>query len=432
MTETNPVTVAMTVAELASAEHFADLEELFAPRLRAAISAETVEVAWAAEIARIGAVRDLGAAITEPIDAELTRVSIPITCERGALTLVVSVDGAGQLNGIRLSPPVGAWTPPGYATPKRFTEHEIAVGPGPTEVPGTLTLPRGRGPFPGAVLLASGPTDRDQTVGPNKPFKDLAWGLASRGIAVLRFDKVNFTHGHLATEPDFTMVQEYLPTTIAAVLALQQHSSIDSSRVYVIGHSGGGKAAPRVAAAESSIAGLVIMAGDTAPLPRAAVRVAKYLAALDPGPHSTAALDSITRQARAVEHPDLSPTTPASDLLFGWPAAYWLDLRTYNPAETAAALNKPILLLQGARDYQVTTTDDLPAWQQALADTPDAVIRRYEADDHMFFPGTGPSTPTAYQTPTHLDPAVVIDIAAWLNRGRKPGLGERITSRFRR
>ncbi|MFB8002555.1 hypothetical protein [Nocardia sp. NPDC056000] len=432
MAGTDPAAIATTVAELARAEHFSAIEELFAPRLRAVVSGETVRVGWNTEIARIGAVREIGAPGTESIDAELVRVSVPVECERGGLTLIVSVDGAGQLHGFRLAPPAGSWTPPDYATPKRFAEHEITVGDGVTAVPGTLTLPRGKGPFPGAVLLASGPTDRDQTVGPNKPFKDLAWGLASRGIAVLRFDKVNYVHGEVAGEPEFSMVAEYLPTTIAAVRALQQHSRVDSERVFVVGHSGGGKAAPRVAAAEPSIAGVVVMAGDTVALPRAAVRVANYLAALDPGPHTTATVESIGRQAAAVESPLLSPTTATSELLFGWPAAYWLDLRDYDPVETAAALGKPVLVVQGGRDYQVTVEDDLSGWRSRLAERADVHIKIYDADDHMFFPGTGPSSPAGYQVPNHLDAAVVADIADWLNGGRCPGPLARLARKFGR
>ncbi|MFB7716285.1 alpha/beta fold hydrolase [Nocardia sp. NPDC056100] len=432
MAGTDPAAIATTVAELARAERFSAIEELFAPRLRAVVSGETVRVGWNTEIARIGAVREIGSPGTESIDAELVRVSVPVECERGGLTLIVSVDGAGQLHGFRLAPPAGSWTPPDYATPKRFAEQEITVGDGVTAVPGTLTLPRGKGPFPGAVLLASGPTDRDQTVGPNKPFKDLAWGLASRGIAVLRFDKVNYVHGELAGEPEFTMVSEYLPTTIAAVHALQQHSRVDSERVFVVGHSGGGKAAPRVAAAEPSIAGVVVMAGDTVPLPRAAVRVANYLAALDPGPHTTATVESIGRQAAAVESPQLSPATATSELLFGWPAAYWLDLRDYDPVETAAALGKPVLVVQGGRDYQVTVEDDLSGWRSGLAERADVQIKIYDADDHMLFPGTGPSSPAGYQVPNHLDAAAVADIADWLNGGRRPGPLARLAWKFGR
>jgi fermentation-respiration switch protein FrsA (DUF1100 family) len=122
----------------------------------------------------------------------------------------------------------------------------------------------------------------------------------------------------------------------------------------------------------------------------------------------------MTRQARTVDSPDLSPATPTSELPFGVPAAYWLDLRGYDPAAVAAKLDKPMLVLQGGRDYQVTVADDLTRWRAGLADRPDVVIRVYEADNHLFFPGAGRSKPSEYEHAQHLDPAVVADIATWL------------------
>jgi hypothetical protein len=192
---------------------------------------------------------------------------------------------------------------------------------------------------------------------------------------------------------------------------------VDPARVFVAGHSAGGKAAPRVAAAEQAVAGLVILAGDTQPMHQAAIRVARYLAALDPGPSMEAFAETITRQAALAASPGLSPATPDAELPFGLPASYWLDLRDYDPVATAAALDKPMLILQGGRDFQVTAEDDLSGWQAGLGHRADVTIRVYDADNHLFFPGTGPSAPAEYETPQHVDPAVVADIAGWLTPG---------------
>jgi dienelactone hydrolase len=408
----SPVAIGAAVVGMARAERFAEVERLFAPRLRAVVSAETVRVGWLGEIARVGPVTDVGEPVSEPFEGEpgLIKVSVPVTCERGELLVVMTVDEAGLMHGLLLAPPVTtSWEPPGYANPRRFTEREVTIGTGPLAVPGTLTLPRRRRRRPGVVLLSGGGAfDRDQTSGANKPLKDLAWGLASRGVAVARFDKVTFTHRSVATEPGFTMTDEYVPHAVAAVRLLQQQPGVDAARVFVVGHSMGGRVAPRVAAAEPSVAGLVILAGDTQPMHHALVRVVRHLN-LD-----SAALETVARQAALVDGPDLSPATPAADLPFGWPASYWLDLRADDPVATAAALDKPMLVLQGGRDYQVTVADDLVGWQAGLADRPDVLIRVYEADDHLFFPGSGPSTPAGYEAPQHVDPAVVTDIAEWL------------------
>ena len=215
-------------------------------------------------------------------------MSVPVTCERGALTVAMSVDGAGMLQGLRISSDGHRRRGRRHPTPtrRRFEEREVTIGSGALAVPGTFSLPRGRGPHPGVVLLSGGgPFDRDETSGPNKPLKDLAWGLASRGVAVVRFDKVTFAHAsQVADAPDFTMTDEYVPHAVAAVHLLQRQPNVDPARVFVLGHSMGGKVAPRVAAAEPSVAGLVILAADAEPMQHAAIRVARYLAALNPGP----------------------------------------------------------------------------------------------------------------------------------------------------
>jgi len=415
--------IATRVVELARNERFAEIEHFFAPPLRAVVSAETLRIGWENEIGKSGPVSSIGEPVSAQVKVGLVRVRVLVTCERGALTVVMSVDDAGALQGLRISSAdTTSWAPPSYANPKRFDEIEVTVGAGPLAVPGALTLPHGRGPRPGVVLLSGGgPFDRDETSGPNKPLKDLAWGLASRGVAVVRFDKVTYAHDSLmANAADFTMTDEYAPHAVAAVHLLQRQPTVDPARIFILGHSMGGKVAPRIAATDTSVAGLVILAGDTQPMQRAAIRVARYLAALNPSPSAEAAVETITRQATLVESPDLAPATLASELPFGFSGSYWLDLRSYDPVLAAAALDKPMLILQGGRDYQVTVEDDLSRWKVGLGHRPDVTIRVYDADNHLFFPGAGASTPVEYESAQHVDPAVVADIAGWLtpNRGK--------------
>ena len=191
----------------------------------------------------------------------------------------------------------------------------------------------------------------------------------------------------VATEPDFTMADEYLPHATAAVRLLQRQPDVDPARIFVLGHSGGGKVAPRVAAAEPSIAGLVILAGDTAavervrrpgrPVPRRSC---------PPGADADGRRHSLTGRPRWSAAPSCHPRHPGGPAV-GWPAPYWLDLRGYDPVGVAAALDQPMLILQGGRDYQVTVADDLTRWQEGLAERPDVTIRIYDADDHLFFAG---------------------------------------------
>jgi fermentation-respiration switch protein FrsA (DUF1100 family) len=162
------------------------------------------------------------------------------------------------------------------------------------------------------------------------------------------------------------------------------------------------------------------LAGGSQPLQWAAVRQVQYIASLDPvsAAGSQPGIDAMTTQARKVDDPGLSLETPDSELPFGVPAPYWLDLRGYDPVAVAAGLGKPMLILQGGRDYQVTVADDLGRWQAGLGQQPGVTIRVYPADNHFFFPGAGPSSPAELATAHHVDPDVIADIRDWLTARR--------------
>jgi hypothetical protein len=384
------------VVELLRDGRFAEINALFAPALRPLVPPEAVETAWTTTLAANGAFVGAGAAMTEQ---GVTR--IPLEFERGRLTLVMTA-GEDGLGGLRLAPaaesePVAPWEPPSYVDSSLFEEEEVSLG----AVSGTLSVPRGSGPWPAVVLLSgSGAHDRDETIGRNKPLKDVAWGLASRGVAVLRFDKITHAHPEQAVgNPAFTVYDEYAPAALAAVELLRQREDIAS--VCLLGHSLGGTVAPRIAA-ETDVAGLILLAGGAQPLHWSAVRQMRHIGSVD------AVVEAITRQAEKVD--SATAGTPTAEL----PAAYWLDLRAYDGPGVAAALNVPILICQGARDYQVTVADDLPLWQAELAGRDDVTVRIYDADNHLFFVGSGRSMPAEYEPAQHVDPEVVADIAEWV------------------
>ncbi|MEB3958667.1 alpha/beta fold hydrolase [Streptomyces kunmingensis] len=409
--------VARGFAALLRAEHFDRATELFAAPLRAAVSAEALQLAWAAEAVGQGGIREIQEPEIEAGEADPVRVRIAVSGADGSFTVVTSVGSDGLLHGLRLDPYGDAeWQPPCYAQQHRFSEREVLLETGPLAVPGTLTLPDGDGPWSAVVLLAGGgPFDRDGASGPNKPLKDLAWGLASRQVAVLRFDKPTFAHpGRLPS--GFTMADEYLPPALAAVQLLRRQPEVDPDRIYLLGHSMGGKAAPRIAAADPSIAGLVLLAADAQPMHRAAVRVARHLAALAAYPGADEAVAALARKAELVASPELTSETPPELLPLGFSASYWLDLRAYDPVATAAALACPMLILQGGRDYQVTVADDLALWQRALENQPGVAIRIHQDANHLFLSGSGRPSPAEYARPGHVLPAVVDEIAAWLAR----------------
>lgn len=347
-----------------------------------------------------------------------------VTCrfEKASLDLKVVFDNDRKVAGLwkERSREQVANDPPAYSDPNTFTETEVIVGTGQWKLPGTLSMPNGKGPFPAVVLVhGSGPNDRDEAIGPNKPFRDLAWGLATRGIAVLRYEKRTKEYqAKVQGDMTLTVKQETIDDALAAVVLLRQAKGIDARRIFVLGHSLGGMLAPRIAKADPTIAGLVIFAGLARPLDDTIVAQVRYLLSLD-GPPTGAGKAQIeqTVAAAAKVNALTSAKAASKDLLLGIPASYWLDLRGYEPARMARDLPQPMLILQGGRDYQVTA-EDLALWKKALADRPTVQIKTYPQMSHLFIAGTGKATPTDYEKPGHVEAEVINDIAAWIKAQR--------------
>ncbi|HWP42354.1 MAG TPA: alpha/beta fold hydrolase [Blastocatellia bacterium] len=347
-----------------------------------------------------------------------------VTCEfaLAAVDAKVVFDSQKQITGLffvpAAQPPASEYKPPAYARPDSFSEKEVTVGSGEWALPGTLTLPNGQGPFPAAVLVhGSGPNDRDESIGPNKPFRDIAWGLATRGIAVLRYDKRTKVHSlKFAPLMDrLTVKEETIDDVLLAVALLRETPGIDAGKVFVIGHSLGAIVAPRVAKLDPKIAGLVLLAGATRPAEDLIVEQITYIRSLDGvlSDAERAEIEKYKSQAAAVKDPNLSTATPRSSLPLGIPATYWLDLRQYDPAKVAAQIGQPMLILQGERDYQVTM-EDFQGWKRALGSRKDVEFKSYPKLNHIFTEGEGKLTPAEYGEPGNVAEYVIEDIAKWI------------------
>lgn len=357
-------------------------------------------------------------------------VTLTCTFEKGPLNVVLAFDPDDRIGGLRFTPasdspaplpaPQASWGAPGYADPAKFHEESVTVSLGQWQLPGTLTLPNGKGPFPAVVLVSgSGPNDADETVGPNKVFKDLAWGLASQGIAVLRYEKRTYKYGaNSSADPrNLTVKDEYVDDARAAVGLLAARPEIDSKRVFLAGHSEGGYLAPRIAAGDRQIAGIIILEGSTRPIEQLVIEQLSYQAKLG-GPHAAQIAEMIPEaqaEAKAIEDPNLKPGTNLKLLTANVPSSYFLDLRGYDSCAVAASLKIPIYVTQGGRDYQVTSTD-FANWQKALAGHSNATMKLYPALNHILISGTGQSNPEEYFVAgQHVSAEIVTDLAAWIN-----------------
>jgi uncharacterized protein len=268
----------------------------------------------------------------------------------------------------------------------------------------------------------SGPQDRDQVLGASRPFKDLAWGLASRGVAVLRYDKrTYFLEGRMSAAEleSLTLQEEAINDALGAVKLLRGTLEVDPKRIFVLGHSQGGTALPRIAKAEPGVAGFVSLAGCARPLEDVVLEQVRYLAAVD-GHESEQERSAISRlEAQVARVKTLKPgqTVDAAMLPLGIPAKYWLDLAANTPTAAVLGESRPFLILQGDRDYQVTLAD-FRLWQSALSQSPKARFKTYPKLNHGFIAGEGPSTPADYQVLGHVAEEVIRDVAEFVLSSR--------------
>ncbi len=419
--EGNVETLAKNFVNLLVKEEYASAALNFDAAVSAALSPQKLRETWESLIMQVGAFKKERSVRTAKVAAYDV---VYVSCEFGRADLDVKVvyNSTKQIAGLffvptEANPQAGAAAP---STNSTLPAREVLIGSGDWALHGTLIIPEGEGPFPAVVLVhGSGPQDRDETIGPNKPFRDLAEGLAAKGIAVLRYEKRTKEHAAqlVPLKDSITVKEETIDDVLLAVSLLRNTGRIDPKKIFVLGHSLGGMMIPRIGLRDSGIAGLIVMAGTSRPLEDVILDQMSYIFSLDStiSESQKSQLEIIRSQVARVKDPKLTVATPSTDLPLGIPARYWLDLRGYNPPKVALTLKQPMLIVQGERDYQVTM-DDFAGWKKYLSARSNVQFRTYPKLNHLFIEGEGRSTPQEYGIAGHVAESVIDDIAAWIRK----------------
>jgi dienelactone hydrolase len=326
---------------------------------------------------------------------------------RQRAVVVLSEDAVAGLQ----FPPGEEWQPPAYVDQSAFTERELSLSAGDgCSLGATLTLPTGEESVPGVVLVhGNGAQDRDQTIGPNKTFKELAWGLATNGVAVLRYDKRT-----LACDvdlADLTIDDVVTEDALTALARLRETERV--SATMVVGHSFGGRLAPRIAARDDDVDGIVMLAALARPIPDAIVDQQEHLANVDGTVTETEqqALAEVRRIAERIRTLDIAD----DEVVLGFGGdEYYRTLQEYDHLATAADLAVPRLVAQGGRDWQVTDEADLPLWRDALAGESNVRFQVYPDLNHRFQPGEGRETIEEYFRDVSVAEQLVVDVAEFV------------------
>ncbi|HET8553333.1 MAG TPA: alpha/beta fold hydrolase [Rhodanobacteraceae bacterium] len=419
--------------------------EHFAPGIAGAVTPDKLESVWGALETRFGDFRKLGELTPRTVKGQAALVA-PLTFAKGELDAVTACNDKDQLTSFGFVPPSmlaslegkskqgGASAmaqllaltkkhenKPHQQVKARVEPDGVRIMPlsvpsplGP--LPGALILPAGKGPFPAVVLVqGSGQSDMDETIGPNKPFRDIAEGLARTGVASLRYDKRGFVYPEkMADNKHFTMDDEVTDDALAALQLLAKQKSVDPRRVFVLGHSEGALLVPRMLKRDPQAAGGIMLAAPARSLLTVLEEQAREQGTrLGLSKTQIAAnLKAIAAERALLDKAD--PQHPPQGTFGHAPQTWWLSLHDYHQMAVAKSLSRPMLILQGGSDFQVSPEKDFDQWKKALDGRENVAFHLFPGLSHLFMEAGKTGTVADYIKPGKVSPQVIDVIADWI------------------
>ena len=319
--------------------------EYFAPALASQFPPAKIEQAWQSVQATAGAYQSHGVTRVQTVGGQRV-VTTPIkfahapwdslyTCNSHNRIATAELMPASQLDNAVDADRRAAEV----KTPVRATTETDGVRVIPLSVPspygplrGALTLPVGKGPFPAVVLVGgSGPNTLDESAGGSKPFRDVADGLATSGIASLRYDKRQTDYpSKMSANAHLTVDEEETDDALSAAHLLAMQRAVDPQRVFVLGHSEGGMLAPRIGQRDPSLAGIILFAAPARKLLAVGLEQTR-----EQGKHlGLPAAQIRTSEKLLVAEQKLldkaNPKDPPQGSFDGAPQTWWLSLNEYD------------------------------------------------------------------------------------------------------
>lgn len=323
--------------------------------------------------------------ITQTVSKLLLRASVLLL----AISLSQTINNAALAQGYAPVPQANIQVPQAYPQvpqaypqPCQIVEQAVEIG---DERPlhGILTLPVCSQTVPCVVLVQGvGAHDKDYSVGPNKPYMQLAAGLAMQGVAVLRFDKRTFAYPECQADSNFDINEETLIDSVAAVDFVRNHPRVDSQRVFFCGHSMGGLLAPEMAKRVPELAGVVILSS--------------------PGRTLEAIVEEYDENKKVLS-------------VAQFPPRCWQQVKNIDAPSEVAGLFKPVFVAQGGTDEIVPVNQNLPQWQKSTQNS-NVCLALYPMN-HALLQHPNESTSACYRgmVPVKL----VLDLGCWINNTKR-------------
>ncbi|KWU53199.1 permease [Bacillus mycoides] len=298
---------------------------------------------------------------------------------------------------------------------EKWEEFSIKVGYNEKKLNGLLTLPKGVEKPPVAILLqGSGPNNMDSIIGTglNRPFADIAHGLAENGIASIRYDKRSYAYPNDVSDVE----TEYLYDAKEAVRLAKEDNRVDSNRIYLIGHSQGGLLGPKIAQDNPEIKGFVSMAGTLRRL-EDIVLTQTTLRLEQENLSNERKKEELDNTKAGVDKIKKLNSSDKTEVILGYPASYWNSLNKIDGASIVKNLSIPMFIIQGTTDFHVLEKVDYKLWQETLEDKDNVSFKVYPGLSHLFMPGGSADKfdGSIYNKPAHVDSQVIKDVSGWIN-----------------
>lgn len=398
-----------------SAGKYVEAQAYFDPSLKDKITAENLKNIWTQISANLGTLESIDGAQNKT-QGEYQIVILDCIFSKGTQGFQFVFNKQQKLMGFFILPkkPNTTYNLPAYADTTRYKEKLITVASGKYSLPAMLTIPKDSVKVPIVIFVhGSGPADMDESVGSQKPFKDIAGGLGSKGIATLRYVKRTVLYGNEFGKV-FTTKEEVTDDALAMVEFAKTIPEVDPQQIYIFGHSLGGMLAPRIATLSPELKGIILAAAPAKKLQDISIEQNNYLYSL--GKDTTKA--GKEGLANAIKELNFAKTItdkslPADSIVLGLPAAYWADLNVMNQVDLAKKLKIRTFIIQGGNDFQVGV-QDFNLWVTGLKGKKNVDSKLYPMLNHLFSFVSEKGNISQYQEPLHVDQPVIDDLVNWI------------------
>jgi dienelactone hydrolase len=420
--KTNHKQVAKTIVDLLLKKDYEKIVAYYDTAYKKSSGVDRLSRQWENVLSKSGEFKKVEEAV-ETENYKFAMVTIPLVFSKRKTDVKIIFNKKNMVSGLNFFPELvnEPYALPAYYDSTKVIEKPFNFSSDGYDLTGTLSAPLTGKQLPALILVhGSGANDRDETVYSTKIFKDIALGLASKGVVVARYDKRSKTYPSKARSREKTVRDETINDVLVAYDSLKRNPSVDPKRIFLLGHGFGGMMLPRIAKELPDAGGLIILAANAGPLEDVIYDEASYLLNGDSvaGDKKIVLLDSMMAQVHKIKQLSSASPDTSHERILMHSKSYWIDLSDYKQTETAKELHLPIYIVHCERDYQVTMKE-YDAWKSALEKNKNVHFKLYTKLNHLMQEGSGKSTPAEYIKHANVPEYVIDDFYGWITQKKK-------------